>query len=83
MEINEMLEVTTEEHQTLGRIIVVKAKLAKDGGAPFFVNTVATKHTEETIDPIFLNTEVGIRLSEASAAKLAHYLMKTVAEPQE
>lgn len=67
MQINEMLEVTAENHETLGRVILLTCKRDEDGKLPFFVECPEVDVNEEA-------ESVTIRLSELSALKLAHYL---------
>lgn len=67
MEINEVLEVTAENHETLGRVILVKCKRDEDGKIPFHVDCSEVDVNEEA-------EAVTIRLTELTAIKLAHCL---------
>lgn len=79
IELNEMIELSERDSDPSSRVITLTMKRDKNGNTPFSSYQVLAGELAK-LDPSSESDLVELRLTEATAAKLAYQLLKMVAE---
>lgn len=82
MKVSKFLELRKESHEELGDIFVLYSPVDLEGRSAYYIQVEDAKGKKDdgTVEDFEVEVGMGLRLTKASAAKLAWQLLKEIGE---